>query len=331
MSESGIAASAKPRSNKALLRSLDGLFMVVALSGTLAWLFGWEAVYRPIPDGPVLSPFTLLLFAVLFLIQHRSTNQSSDGSQSLSRVILIMLLTGLVIAALIVRFTMSGHVLGMPVSSIPTIMTVAALLAYEVVKSRSSQPNIKVYLILLPSLIWIYLSVVGYVSGELFLTGAIAYPDIGVSLPTILLSVIYLTSVFSQKSYSLTAAHYRTISWVRKALNSFIIFLFVFPLIVAGILRFLITPNASNELGLYIMLLVFLATIILFLIGFMWQLSATHNKIQVICSYSRQLKQKDGEWQSLEAYLYDNYGVQLSHGVTEEMKKKLLDDLDDNK
>lgn len=46
-----------------------------------------------------------------------------------------------------------------------------------------------------------------------------------------------------------------------------------------------------------------------------------------ICSYCRKIRDKDGQWLSIEAYLHKHTGANFSHGVCEECSDEILGDL----
>ena len=47
-----------------------------------------------------------------------------------------------------------------------------------------------------------------------------------------------------------------------------------------------------------------------------------------ICSYCRKIRNEDGEWLSIEAYLQKRTGAKMSHGICEECNDTLTSELE---
>lgn len=306
-----------------LLRSY--LFFLPVLSLVLlAWVFGWEFIYRPLPLGPVISPYTASLFIVLILLHgqtrvalpHIEIDEHSARKHVaryfLSTTLLVMLGYGL-------WLNMRNEiplVFGFPGTSTPTLLTLSAFACYEFLRGSLKQPSLLVDLTLLPSIVWIYLSLLGNATGKLYLTGALAGDDYGLSLPTVLFCIAYLAMVLTQDRLSLSGSLFRSVPWIRRAILWVGSIQLVTPLLFVLLLENFFPPIEENRSELFFIMTLFLLLMLAIYTVFLVQLSLTHNRLQTMCSYTHKFKTDGGDWQSLEQFLAENYGLKISHGIS---------------
>lgn len=300
------------------------LLLSLACLVLLAWVFGWDFLYRPIPWGPAISPYTASLFIVLICLHWQAKPKTPipeiDKRIATGRVISIFLL--------IIIFAMLGYglwmnlimhnsqLLGFPLTSTPTLLTIAALGCYEILRTMLKKPSLLIDLVMIPSVIWTYLSLLGHLTGRLYLTGSLSDSDVGLSLPTSLFCIIFLALAFREDRLSISAAMFSSVPWIRRAILWAVSIQAATPLFFIVLLEYFFDPSQENNTAIFIIMSSFLLSMLLVYTVFLAQMSATHNKLQTICGYTHKFKNNKGEWQSLEQFLADNYGLKISHGIS---------------
>ena len=287
---------------KALVFGLLGLVIIARLSG-------WESIYRPLANEPVISLYTYVNFILLFFLQFFRYDLVEVKRRTLFtqyiRLIVIFILGALLLFYLSQHFIYDEKLfLGTPLPSAETLVTQGSFLVYESFRASTKNMTIFADIALLSSSIWIYLSIVAYAFRQIFLTGALGKIDIslGFAIPTIVFCVIYLAVAFSNDKLMVSKNLYKYIRWGRTIILFSIGMLAVCSIIFICILEFYFPPMPGNEFGLQVIIMLYIYTLCIFYITFVQQLSKTHFKIQSICSYTHKIKNAEGEWVDLEKF-----------------------------
>ncbi|WP_372655516.1 hypothetical protein [Halobacteriovorax sp.] len=307
---------------KIIKQTLGLTVLMPFILSIFGWFQGWEITYRPIPNAPIISPYTSLVFIILFF-NKVSIKQFNLSSFTLSKIRVFSL--GLTVSILFLELAIhtngASQFLALPMSSTATILTFFLLCVLEVVSLESEENSLLVDALFLVSLFWVYLSICGHIFGEIVLTGISNNVMIGLSLPTACAFLLYLAILIKDDSASYTKKLFKSVSWAKKYIFVYTAGFLILPLIFITLLKnVLFEPEDHFKIFLSFTLIgMFFITLFIVLIHF---LSKTHSGIQLICTYTKRIKTPDGEWMPIERYLTLNYGLDLKHTTSEEAKRQ---------
>gem|GEM_PF-6214384 len=288
----------------------------------IGWLQGWEITYRPIPNAPVISPYTSLIFIILFFnkvsINHFKLSLYTLGK---IRVFSLGLILSILFLELAIHTNGVSQFMTLPMSSTSTILTFFLICVLEVVSFESEENNLLVDALLLISLLWVYLSICGHIFGEIVLTGITNNNLIGLSLPTACSFLLYISIFIRNDQVCFTKKLFQRVDWAKKYIFIYFTGYLVLPLIFILLLKN-VHFDTEDHFKIFIsfsLIGVFFIALFIALIHF---LSRTHSGIQLICTYTKRIKTPDGEWMPIENYLTSNYGINLKHVTSKEAKKQ---------
>lgn len=305
------------------------VFILLGLA-IVSWFVGWDFIYRPVASGPVISPFTAAGFIVLFILQAIPLKYrlGVESNKALKLVLIVLASLLMLIEMFQHVFSDEGTVLGSPISSLPTIFTIFAFIFYEALNLFKSRMTILADIAFIVAFIWIYLSLVGHVLGYFYLTGALTNPDLGLSIPTLIAGLVYMGMAAAESRILVSMGLYKSVPWIRKIIQYSLPLFLIAPIIVITLMEAYLDLTEENELLLFIAAIIFQFFIGAFYIILLIQVSDTHTKIETICSYTHKFKTSDGKWIPLESFLFETYGISVSHGISEEAEKTLYEALD---
>ena len=183
----------------------------------LGWNFGWDLTYRPIPNAPVISPFTSFIFIILFFYKATlPTLNLSPPTINYFKLGLLALITSVLFLELAVHSSGSSEFLGHPLSAVSTILTFFLICVYEILSNEIDDNFLLADAILFLSAFWVYLSICGHIFGEIVLTGISDNPLIGLSLPTALSFTLYIAIAVSSDKVTFTKKLYLAVPWTKK-------------------------------------------------------------------------------------------------------------------
>ncbi|PIK14880.1 hypothetical protein [Halobacteriovorax sp. JY17] len=279
----------------------------------IGWFQGWEITYRPIANAPIISPYTSLVFIILFVNKLILPNFSfSKTTYNYVSVISLGIITSVLFLELAIHAHKGREIFSFPISSISTILTFFLICIFEIMSNESEESNLVADAIFLLSLFWVYLSICGHIFGEIVLTGINNDTQIGLSLPTAISFLLYIGLLLKNDKIIYTKKLFNTVDWTKKYITLYLLGYLALPLFFIILLKNVqIQPEDHFKIFLsFSMLGLFFITLFIVLVHF---LSRTHTGLQMICSYTKRIKTSDGKWVPIESYLHTNYGLEVKH------------------